>query len=279
MSTGHSPFSQADHPASAKVGRDYWDDNWADGALPALIDPNDAGFRNWVNRSLHAYFLARLGMEPRGRKLLEVGCARSGWLPYFHRVLGFDVAGLDYSPIGCRQSEAVLAAAGVPGEVVCADLFTPPEAFRDRFDVIVSFGVMEHFDDPTAAIGAAASLLRPGGLLFTMIPNLGGIPGWLLRRIDRPLYDIHNPLSAGALAAAHAASGLEVVDSRYFLPFHSGVLWSRRRSLASLAVRKLGGMVTLAAWAAGRLGLPLAGSRAASPYVLCVARKPLQGDP
>jgi cyclopropane fatty-acyl-phospholipid synthase-like methyltransferase len=30
-------------------------------------------------------------------RLLEIGCARSAWLPYFAQEFGIDVSGLDYS--------------------------------------------------------------------------------------------------------------------------------------------------------------------------------------
>jgi SAM-dependent methyltransferase len=69
----------------------------------------------------------------------------------------------------------VLDAAGVPGEIVCADLFAPPPHLLAQFDVVVSFGVVEHFDDTAACVAACARLVKPGGLMVTTC-SAGSIP-------------------------------------------------------------------------------------------------------
>lgn len=161
-------------PTGDRAGERYWDDVWA-AADAADMNPATPGFRNRVDRSFDAMFRAILPERPF--ELIEVGCAHSPWLAHFAREHGARVCGLDYSERGCEIERAMLRDAGVDGEVVCGDLFEPPMSLRARFDVVVSFGVMEHFDDTTAAARALAAYLTPGGVVVTVIPNMTGAIG------------------------------------------------------------------------------------------------------
>lgn len=260
------------------AGREYWDGLWEEGELPRPVDPRGPGLNNYVARRFHRYFdrhFRELGLGD-GARLLEVGCARSAWLPYFRREFGFRVAGLDYSEIGCRQARAVLARAGVEGEIVLGDLFDPPDRILGAFDVVVSFGVVEHFDDTAAALRAMARLLRPEGLLFVNIPNLAGVLGPLQRLLHRETYELHVPMDREALARAHREAGLEVVRCEYFLPALFGVArtdpnapWWLERSVAHAR-----SVASKLVWVLHE-ALPVeGGSRLLSPYVHALARKP-----
>lgn len=263
------------------AGRAYWDGLWEEGDLPPPVDPRRPGLANYVVRRFDGYFRRRFEAEGlgRGTRLLEVGCARSAWLPYFHREFGFEVTGLDYSEIGCRQARAVLERDGAEGEVVHGDLFAPPDRLLGAFGAVVSFGVVEHFDDTARTLAAMKRLLRPGGVLFVNIPNLAGLLGFLQRHLHRETYELHVPLDREELAGAHRDAGLEVLDCRYFLPANFGVL--RLGPETSYPVRRAFARVrswaSRAMWVAERL-LPGEGdNRVTSPYVHCLSRRPASG--
>ena len=95
--------------------------------------------------------------------------------------MNFDcsVTGLDYSEIGCEEARLILENNNVEGEIVCCDFFSPPESMLNRYDVVISFGVLEHFENTSDCTKAFSRFLRPGGLLLTVIPNMNGIPGLL----------------------------------------------------------------------------------------------------
>lgn len=199
-----------------KAGKKYWDSIWDAAPIPDPVDPRIGGLNNYVNREFHRYFQRTFAeFDPKGKRLLEVGCARSAWLPYFAREFGFIVHGLDYSELGCRQAERALAKLVVPGEIFCADLFAPPLELVEAYDVVVSFGVVEHFEDTRTCIAALAQLLKPGGLLITNIPNMNGLHGFVQRILNRKVFDIHVPLTAVTLAAAHNGTGLTVRRAEY----------------------------------------------------------------
>lgn len=268
-------------PGGDRAGRAFWDAAWAKAALPAPVDPTDPSLQNTVNRRFDAFFRETFsGVTTSEQALLEVGCGRSAWLPYFALRFGFSVAGLDYSPIGCRQAEQVLARAGVGGAVYCADLFDPPVELRDAFDVVVTFGVVEHFEDTRAAVRALGRFVRPGGLVITNVPNMVGAIGTLQRRLNRPVYDVHQPLDPEALRAAHLGAGLEVARCDYFLSTNFGVVSLRdapggriRRGVKKLVAAGLG-RLSMLRWVAEEYGLPVRVGRRWSPYINCVARRP-----
>jgi len=265
---------------SDKAGRAYWDRVWADDALPPPVDPKQTNLDNYVNRRFHEFFSRIFSrIEPRGKFLLEVGCAKSSWLPYFAQQFGFRVSGLDYSEIGCRQSQGILSNAGVKGEIICADFFAPPASLAGKFDVVVTFGVVEHFTDTRSCLEALVRLLKPGGLLVTNIPNLGGWIGAIQKMVNRPVYDIHVPLGVEPLNKAHEQSGLKVLNCDYFLFTQFGVLnlngldsssldWKIKNTLLKILFH----LSKLVWYCEGVFG-KLRPNRLMSPYINCVAQK------
>lgn len=57
-------------------------------------------------------------------------------------------------------------------EFVCAD-GTTTGLLSNMFDLIVSYGSLEHFPDPVAGISELRRVLKPDGLVLTMQPTLG----------------------------------------------------------------------------------------------------------
>jgi len=262
------------------AGQSYWDETWSAEVLPPRLDPTRNGWRNHVEREFHRELTAAFGELRTPRRLLEIGCARSTFLPYLAHDFGFQVEGLDYSEVGAAQARRLLAREGVPGSVTCADMFAPPSTLLGRFDVVVSFGVMEHFRDTADALRAAARFLVPGGLLVTFVPNLAGVTGWLQKRMNPAVYAIHNPLDDRQLGAATTRAGLALVASRYVASSNFGVLnlvgvESAPGYGAKRRVYQLMCALSVAGWLVDERVVSVPRTRALSGYVLAVGRKPL----
>lgn len=266
-----------------KAGQSYWDQNWTRVPTPEPVDPHDEALGNYVVRRYHDYF-SRLfrEMDTRGARLLEVGCAKSGWLPYFAREFGFHISGLDYSAVGCAAERELLARHGLDAEIVCADLFNPPESMRESYDVIVSFGVVEHFEKTELCLSALGAMLKPGGLLITTIPNMVGMVGWLQKTFNKPIYDIHRPIDAAMLRQAQESAGLMVEDCGYFLstkfsvcnlsgiPAHTWPFTLKKWCLNSLT------NLSMVAWLLEQRIGRLPAGRWMAPYINCAAKKSAQ---
>lgn len=248
--------------------------------MPNAVNPSDKGPDNLVNLRFHDLFVELFDeMKTTSMRILEVGCANSSWLPYFSKEFGFEVVGLDYSQTGCELTESVLKKNGVEGKVVCADFFSPPVDMLGTFDVVISFGVVEHFEDTTLTVSAISSFLKPSGMLITNIPNMVGWIGAIEKMVNRPVYDIHQPIDSNILKESHQQAGLEVLRCDYFMSTNFGVCnligipvntfsWFLKKILLGLLTR----ISRLVWFFEDKLGA-FCLSRAASPYINCVAYK------
>lgn len=98
-------------------------------------------------------------------RLLEGGCGLGAWCKWFERQ-GHKVVGVDNCESILRNAKALEPDIDVEyGDV--ADLMYPD----DSFDVYVSLGVVEHFEDgPVQVLREAHRVLKSGGLAFVSTP-------------------------------------------------------------------------------------------------------------
>jgi len=194
---------------------EYWDQIWNGSDLPSAIN----GEADPVTSELCEFL--RNALAGRSGLLLEIGCGCSRWLPYFSS-LGFRVAGIDYSPTGCQQAKMILDREGLVGDIFEGDAFDANPRLLGRFDVVVSLGVVEHFQDTAETIRTFSRYLKPRGLMISTCPNMVGLLGLSQKVLNRPVYDRHIPLSAEDLHKAHRAAGLNVARCSYVgsLDFH-----------------------------------------------------------
>lgn len=108
-------------------------------------------------------------------RLLDVGCGRGHFLAAAH-ARGWAVSGTEFGSRRELEDRARLAGAALHrGEL---DTF----AGHDLFDVITMRQVLEHVAHPRGTLTAARRLLKPDGILFCHVPNVGGLRVRLTRR-------------------------------------------------------------------------------------------------
>jgi len=258
-----------------KTDKSYWDYTWRTIPLPKLGKSYAKDINWYVIWKFYKYFHQIFSnMKTEGKNILEIGCARSVWLPFFSKEFGFNIYGIDYSEIGCQQAMQILSKESVMGEIVCADLFSPPRSMLETFDVVVSFGVLEHFKDTEVCIAAFSKFLKPGGLLITNIPNMLGLNGLLQKIINRAIYNIHVPININTLRRAHQINGLRIISCNYFLFTNLGALnIENLKGSLFYKVARLRSWINKVVWTIER-GIPaLKPNRWSSPYINCVAIK------
>ncbi|MCM3882227.1 class I SAM-dependent methyltransferase [Frankia sp. R82] len=80
--------------------------------------------------------------------------------------LGARVTGLDFSPVAVERARVLATAVGIDARFVRADAQQLPADLAGAFDVVfASYGVLSWIADVTAWMTAAATALRPGGVL------------------------------------------------------------------------------------------------------------------
>ncbi|MGO8765195.1 MAG: methyltransferase domain-containing protein [Limisphaerales bacterium] len=117
--------------------------------------------------------------------VLDVGCSSGAFLyqlnkrfPGDYKILGTDASGppLDHA-----------AKMGVP---VIKDNFLTHD-FGRQFDAVTFWAVMEHLFEPQLFLTKAASILKPGGLCFILVPNMRSLAVRLLGAKYRYIYAEH----------------------------------------------------------------------------------------
>ena len=106
----------------------------------------------------------RIGENER---TIEIGCGY-GKFSLALGLSGAQVALLDYNASALSTAVEVHGRIGLEPEAIQGDLFDLPEDLLGTFDLVCSFGTLEHFagDQRRQAFAACSALLRPGGLLF-----------------------------------------------------------------------------------------------------------------
>ncbi|HEV2126522.1 MAG TPA: class I SAM-dependent methyltransferase [Chloroflexota bacterium] len=104
-------------------------------------------------------------------RVLDVGCGNGARMRRFH-LAGWSAAGVDMDPGAVQRARLANVGDVVLGTLHDVEVSTP-------FDAVVMFHVLEHLEDPLAALRRARELLRPGGTLAVATPNAAS---WLHER-------------------------------------------------------------------------------------------------
>ena len=217
--------------AGRKTDQAHWDVAWGLPVKPRLPSLLNVDVLN-LTRLLRKY------VTP-GCRYIEIGCAPGKLLAWVAGVLRAEASGLDYSATGVAQCRALFDALRLPVKLYEADFFDHRLPLRS-FDVVSSFGLIEHFDDARPVVRQHLELVRPGGVAVIAVPNYGGLYGKLQRRCDSANLDLHNVeiMNVDALRALAQDCGAESVRA---FPFGNFSPWlvSLEKKLARPVARSL----------------------------------------
>lgn len=165
---------------------DFWDQYWKSIELPIQIDMGFSGDRCLANELLRQFEGVGLSGE-----VLEIGAAPGKWLAFMNDKFGMVASAIEYSPVGAEALQKNLDLLEVSvNKVHIGDFFemTP----EPRFDAVMSFGFIEHFDDPFPVVSRHLEWLRSGGKLIIGIPNFSNFHGKIQKVLDMGVYEAHN---------------------------------------------------------------------------------------
>jgi SAM-dependent methyltransferase len=156
---------------------------------------------------------------PRGARVLDVGAGGGRLVAALDRA-GFDAAGIEPS----ARSHARARQAGLP--VVRESVAGHADA---GLGAVVLWHVLEHLEDPAAALARVHGWLAPGGLVLVGVPNLASwqarIAGEAWLHLDVPRHRTH--FTPAGLAAVLGAAGLDVVQASHVVWEHNPVaMWT-----------------------------------------------------
>jgi 2-polyprenyl-3-methyl-5-hydroxy-6-metoxy-1,4-benzoquinol methylase len=202
----------------------FWDRAYEDRVLEPF---NGHDWRNYAAVQIVRAVRA-IGLD--GKRICEVGGGDgqlSAYMARLHPSASFSV--IDYSEKGCALARRRSLLERVALHVHQQDVFEPDGSLLGVFDVVMSFGVVEHFRDLPGVLAAKRRLLKPGGVMFTLIPNFAGsVYASLCKRWSRSVFDDHVPHDMKSLTSGHVAAGL--------VPKHAAYIGSTEFGMLSMAM-------------------------------------------
>jgi 2-polyprenyl-3-methyl-5-hydroxy-6-metoxy-1,4-benzoquinol methylase len=149
----------------------YWDNIWKNSLLKELEKYSwDISEYNWYR--CYDIFIQIL-KNNSGKNIIEIGCGGGNYLLFLNQAFNLKVYGIDKSEKGSMIAKKYLLSKGVKSHIRTLDLFDLSE--KEKYDIVVSFGLIEHFKKPFKVIRKCYNVLRNGGLLITSLPNLESI--------------------------------------------------------------------------------------------------------
>ena len=200
--------------------KEYWDSVLARAVLPRVNSQETFNYYGTMK------FIDQVLAGVQKKTILEIGCGSSGWLPYFAQKYNYLVSGLDYSEIGCQLAEQNLKMLNIEyDEIICEDIFKwKPEK---KYDVIFSYGVIEHFEYPESILQIIYNKLNAEGIVITLVPNLQGLNGKLFKLFVKDIYDMHKVFSKEYLRGIHEETGFHNIKTEYIGPFFLNSNWEK----------------------------------------------------
>jgi len=142
-----------------------------------------------------------------------------------------------------------------------ADLFTHVPV--ERYDMVCSFGLIEHFTDLKEVMDAHYKYMKPGAVLLIALPNFRGVNGLLQKYFDRDNLAIHNLeiMNPVLLENALADIGMTEIEVSYY---PSTQVWlenlKQRGVFLNILIRVLNRLMSLSGKFFGRQNIWLSNS-------------------
>lgn len=244
--------------------RSFWEGYWE--SKKDIIQPISA--KNIFNKPL-----TRLLQKHKPRKAIELGGFPGFNAIYLKKFHGIDTDVLDFF-IHRPICEKLLSINGLKEEdmgLIEGDVYNVPA--NNHYNMVCSFGLIEHFNDTKDILEQHLKFLAPGGTLFITMPNFTGTNGWVQKQFDKENYDKHNIacMNPRKLIKDCKELGMEEVKSYYWGGFS---VWLEHKDQKSIFVRAL----VRSIWIIGKVLSKIIRreSKIGSPYIVIEAIKPFR---
>jgi 2-polyprenyl-3-methyl-5-hydroxy-6-metoxy-1,4-benzoquinol methylase len=169
---------------------------------------------------------------PKEAKLIEIGGFPGKLAAYFKKFKNYNVTILDFyidQSVIKRVEEANDLPLGsinfIKGDLLKMDL-------KEQYDIVCSFGFLEHFMDTRTIIERHLKLLNKGGTLFITIPNFTGINGWFQKVFHIENYEKHNIQCMNIKTLKKIVQGLKLESDQVGF-FGTPGIWLEKEASAS----------------------------------------------
>lgn len=205
--------------------KEYWYDTY--GKLEFQIAAKDHIVRTWFEKYI-----------PRGNgRCIEIGCFPGQFLACFGE-MGYQLNGLDLIPAVETTLPQWLKSQGYKiGNFYKYDFLNFNSG--NTYDIVASFGFVEHFSDWQDIIRRHMKLVKTGGYLIISAPNFRGLFQRIFQSLfNRESYKRHNihAMAPEAWAPIIRDQGFEILFSGYYGPIHYWANEQKRNIISKLTV-------------------------------------------
>lgn len=158
-----------DPPSKSEMGMHYGPD------YDRTISEAAKAPQHWFDRRNEV-----LRLKPGGGAILDLGCATGGFLSTLQGP-SWKLFGIEMSEEAAREVRSRCGAEVFVGDILDAPF--PPNSF----DVITCFNVFEHVYEPKEVLVRVAKWLKPGGVFYTLMPNIDSAGARIFRSYWYPL--------------------------------------------------------------------------------------------
>lgn len=156
----------------------FWETYWSNLKLPITVDQN---FKN--DRVITSTIMNSIPKKS-DMSAPEIGCAPGKWLGLLSKDLGCNVTGIEYVQVAAEKTIENLKLQNINNfKIITADFFNHP--FESTFDIVISLGFIEHFDNFEKVLEDQLKLVSPNGFLIVGIPRFIGINYFFQKCLDR----------------------------------------------------------------------------------------------
>jgi glycosyltransferase involved in cell wall biosynthesis/SAM-dependent methyltransferase len=215
-----------------------------------LANKPDKHLGDGMDAETHRHFtdfanMASVLALPPGATILDVGCG-SGWLSEYFARLGYDVTGIDISDelVAMARERVERVPYDVDHETPLRCQFLTHDietrALSRKFDAVICYDSLHHFEDERAVLRHLAAMLEIGGLLFILEghkPSAGSATEDELQDVMRRYGTLESPFTGEYLHSLLDEHGLAVVGDYVSVNglFEREMLEENRLPLSSLA--------------------------------------------
>ena len=167
-----------------KTNKNFW--NWY---------LNESQVKNDINRDLYFdnnivnFFEQNINFD-KIDNVFEIGCCPGRFLKFFHSKK-IEINGIDYSKESFNEMIEDFKKNNISYNNIILEDFSKFKS-KKKYDLVCSFGFIEHFDDVAPVINSHVDLLNDKGTLLIGIPNFTGITGFFQKHVEKKILDAHN---------------------------------------------------------------------------------------
>jgi 2-polyprenyl-3-methyl-5-hydroxy-6-metoxy-1,4-benzoquinol methylase len=126
-------------------------------------------------------FLSKYLPHDQKKSCIEIGCSPGTFLVALKKRFGYTLTGLDIQ--GFEQTDQTLKFNGIDPktiDIINSNFFDYNP--KKKFDIVCSFGLIEHFKNPQYAFDHLSKFINTGGFMVMGIPRFRGIY-WIAHKL------------------------------------------------------------------------------------------------